>query len=220
MNVLRGQGALPEQRVLPGVRVEGGRGLVRRHWLRKQRAGETTGAGREEREAQGGQEERLEVEPQEIRGAPGGRGGERMWRGRWRDSGWKQRAGSGRTARARERPRGSWGGAGEGVGGGGAKPEAVKGDGWGHREPWSWADPCTPSIPSDARQGCSPSLWSLSPALGRPRLQLHGDSRNTHIRPPRDQRVSACVYGPALQGPLLLGLLQLSGEAGRWGRLI
>lgn len=32
--------------------------------------------------------------------------------------------------------------------------------------------------------------------------------------------MSACVYGPAYQGPLLLGLLQLSGEAGRWGRLI
>lgn len=41
---------------------------------------------------------------------------------------------SGRTARARERLRGSWGG-------GGAKPGAVKGDGWGHQEPWSWADP-------------------------------------------------------------------------------
>lgn len=73
MNVLRGQGALPEQRVLPGVRVEGGRGLVRRHWLRKQRAGETTGAGREERgsgrprgEARGGAEG--------DKGSPGGKG--------------------------------------------------------------------------------------------------------------------------------------------------
>ena len=90
VNVLSGQGALPEAvggwGVLPGVK-GGGRGLVRRRrlWLRKQRAGETTGAGREEREAQGGPEERLEVEPQEIRGAPEGRGGERMWRGRWRD---------------------------------------------------------------------------------------------------------------------------------------
>lgn len=152
------------------ARSQGGRGLVRRrHWPRKQRAGETTGAGQEGREAQGGQEERLEVEPQEIRGAPGGRDGERMWRGRWRYSGWKQRAGSGRTARARGRPRGSWGGAGEGVGRGGAKPGAVKGDEWGHREPWSWADPRTPSIPLDAWQGCSPSLLvplsSPGPAL-------------------------------------------------------
>ena len=32
--------------------------------------------------------------------------------------------------------------------------------------------------------------------------------------------MSAYVYGPALQGPLLLGLLQLSGEAGWWGWLI
>ena len=78
----RGRGVV----VLPGVK-GGGKGLVRRrrHWPRKQRTGETTGAGREEREAQGGPEERLEVEPQEIRRAPGGRGGERMWRGRWRD---------------------------------------------------------------------------------------------------------------------------------------
>lgn len=37
--------------------------------------------------------------------------------------------------------------------------------------------------------------------------------------PPGQERVSACVYVPALPGPLLLGLLQLSGEAGRRGLL-
>ena len=164
MNVLRGQGALPERRVLPGVRVEGGRGLMkRRHWPRKQRAGETTGAGREER-GSGRPREEARGGAAGDKGSPGGRDGERMWRGRWRDSWWKQRAGSGQTSRARERPRGSWGGAGEGVGGGGAKPEAVKGGGWGHQEPWSWADPRPPSIPLDARRGCSPSL--LDPLSG------------------------------------------------------
>lgn len=115
----------------------------------------------------------------------------------------------------------SWGGAGERVGGGEAKPGALKGGRWEHGEPWSWADLRTPTpFPWVPGRAAVRSCWSLSPALGGPRLQLHSDSGNAHIRPPRDQRVSACVYGPALQGPLLLGLLQLSGEAGRWGRLI
>lgn len=64
---------------------------------RRGRAGGERGSGRPRGEARGG--------AAGDKGTPGGRGGERMWRGRWRDSGWKQRAGSGRTARARERPR-------------------------------------------------------------------------------------------------------------------
>lgn len=69
MNVLRGQGGLARG---GGVARSQGWGQGRRrHWPRKQRARETTGAGRVEREAQGGPEERLEVEPQEIRGPRG-----------------------------------------------------------------------------------------------------------------------------------------------------
>lgn len=92
--------------------------------------------------------------------------------------------------------------------------------GGGTRSPGAGLTPAPPPFPWMPGGAAVRPSWTLSPALGRPRLQLHGDSRNTHIRPPRDQRVCACVYGPALQGPLLLGLLQLSGEAGRWGRLI
>lgn len=158
------------------------------------------------------------MELQEIRG-PRGKGRERMWRGRWRDSGWKQRAGSGRTARARERPR-----AGEELGSEwveGEPSQGIEGGRWEHWEPWSWADLRTPTpFPWVPGRAAVRSCWSLSQPWAGPRLQLHGDLGTLHIRPSGPEGVCLCLR-PCPTGASAAGAATaVPGEAGWWGRLI
>lgn len=114
----------------------------------------------------------------------------------------------------------------EGVGGGGAKPEGSERGGGGHQEPWSCADPCASSLPP----------WSHTQALTLPRPEALALPRPEGLAlptaagmvipgtlpsgPPGPERVSASVSVTALRRRLLFGLHQLSGVAGRWGRLI